>query len=220
MDYIRDPEALGKLLRLLFQGAGATVQIFFFTLLFSIPLGFIVTFGAMSKYRLVRTPVKFYVLIMRGTPLMLQLFAVYFALPALGIRIARMPACILAFSINYAAYFAEIFRGGILSIEQGQHEAAKVLGFTRAQVFFRIVLPQVIKRVLLPVSNEVITLVKDTALATSIAIIELFRIARNETSRTASITPLFVAALFYLAMNAVITEFFARMEKRLDYYRV
>ncbi|MCL1795414.1 MAG: amino acid ABC transporter permease, partial [Clostridia bacterium] len=190
------------------------------TLLFSIPLGFIVTFGAMSKYRLVRAPVKFYILIMRGTPLMLQLFAVYFALPEIGINIKRMPACILAFSINYAAYFAEIFRGGILSIEQGQHEAAKVLGFTRAQVFFRIVLPQVTKRVLLPVSNEVITLVKDTALATSIAIIELFRMAKSETSRTSSVTPLFVAALFYLVMNTVVTEFFARMEKRLDYYRV
>lgn len=220
MSYFQDFETFMKLIRLMLEGLGPTIQIFFFTLLFSMPLGLLVAFGAMSRYRVVSAPVKLYILIMRGTPLMLQLFAIYFALPQiLGVNIGRMPSCILAFSLNYAAYFAEIYRGGILSIEQGQYEAGKVLGFTNRQVFFRIVLPQVAKRILAPVSNEVITLVKDTALATAIAISELFRVAKNETSRAASIQPLFIAALFYLLMNAVITSLFAQMEKRLNYYR-
>ncbi len=216
MKYLNNPDALWKLLLLLVDGMGATVQIFFFTLLFSLPLGLLIAFGRMSRHKAVSGPVSLYILVMRGTPLMLQIFVVYFVLPN---WVGRMPATIIAFTLNYAAYFAEIYRGGILSIERGQYEAGKVLGFTRAQIFFRIVLPQVCKRILLPTSNEVITLVKDTALATVVAVGELFRAAKNETSRTASVEPLFVAALFYLAMNAVITQVFAFIAKRLDYYR-
>ena len=130
-----------------------------------------------------------------------------------------MAATILAFSINYAAYFAEIFRGGIMSIPVGQHEASKVLGFSKIQTFFHVVLPQVIKRVLLPVSNEVITLVKDTSLANIIAVSELFRAAKNEASRTASIEPLFVAGLFYLLMNGVVTLVFSRLTQHYEYYK-
>lgn len=219
MQYLNNPEALGKLLLLLLEGMGTTLQIFFFTLVFSLPLGLLVAFGRMAKSKWISKPVGFYILLMRGTPLMLQIFAVYFILPdLLGFNVGRMPSTVIAFSLNYAAYFAEIFRGGILSIEKGQYEAGKVLGFTRAQVFIRIVLPQVAKRILLPTSNEVITLVKDTALATVIAVGELFRAAKNETSRTASVEPLFIAALFYLAMNAVITQAFAYAAKKLDYY--
>ncbi len=215
MKFLNDGEALGKLLVLLLEGMGTTLQIFFLTLLFSLPLGLLVAFGRMSKAKIIRTIVSIYILIMRGTPLMLQIFVVYFVLPN---WVGRMQATIIAFSLNYAAYFAEIYRGGILSIEKGQYEAGKVLGFTKGQVFYRIVLPQVIKRILLPTSNEVITLVKDTALATVIAVGELFRAAKNETSRSASIEPLFIAGVFYLIMNAVITQIFAYIVKRLDYY--
>lgn len=221
MQYLNNPQALGKLLLLLLDGMGATLQIFFFTLLFSLPLGLVVALGRMSRHKPLQKLVGLYILVMRGTPLMLQIFAVYFILPdILGFNVGRMPATVIAFTLNYAAYFAEIFRGGILSIEKGQYEAGQVLGFTRLQVFFRIVLPQVTKRILLPTSNEVITLVKDTALATVIAVGELFRAAKNETSRTASVEPLFIAALFYLAMNAVITQIFSLLARRLDYYRV
>ncbi len=157
---------------------------------------------------------------MRGTPLMLQIFAIYFAIPTLtGVNLDRMNATILSFSLNYAAYFAEIFRGGIQSIPVGQHEASQVLGLTKTQTFFHIVLPQVMKRVLLPVSNEVITLVKDTSLANVIAVSELFRAAKNEASRTASIEPLFVAGLFYLLMNGVVSLIFNRLNRRMAYYK-
>lgn len=216
MRYLNNPQALGKLLLLLLDGMGTTVQIFALTLLFSLPLGLLVAFGRMSKRKWLAGFVNLYILVMRGTPLMLQIFTVYFLLPT---SIGRMPSTIIAFTLNYAAYFAEIYRGGILSIDKGQREAGKVLGFTNGQVFFRIVLPQVVKRILLPTSNEVITLVKDTALATVIAVGELFRAAKNETSRTASIEPLFIAALFYLVMNAVITQIFAYIGKKLDYYQ-
>lgn len=219
MKYLGNPTALSKLLSLLLEGAGGTVQIFFYTLLFALPLGLIIAVARMSKKRWISAPVSFFILIMRGTPLMLQLFTVYFFLPdLLGVNISRLSSTVIAFGINYAAYFAEIYRGGILSIEQGQYEAGKVLGFTKAQVFFRIVLPQVIKRILLPVSNEVITLVKDTALANVIAVAELFRAAKNEVSRTASVEPLFFAALFYLLMTAIITKLFSYFAKKLDYY--
>ncbi len=216
MKFLNDWEALKKLLLLLLDGMGATAQIFFFTLLFSLPLGLLIAFGRMSRHKIISAPVSLYILVMRGTPLMLQIFVVYFVLPN---WVGRMQATIISFSLNYAAYFAEIYRGGILSIEKGQYEAGKVLGFTKGQIFFRIVLPQVIKRILLPTSNEVITLVKDTALATVIAVGELFRAAKNETSRTASVEPLFMAGLFYLIMNAVITQIFAYIVKKLDYYR-
>ena len=220
MRYFNNPEALFKLILAMQDGFANTLTIFFLTLIFSIPLGMVIALLRMSKRKLISVPVSLYILVMRGTPLMLQIFAIYFAIPMLFHQnLDRMAATILAFSINYAAYFAEIFRGGIMSIPVGQHEAAKVLGFTKAQTFFTVVLPQVVKRVLLPVSNEVITLVKDTSLANIIAVSELFRAAKNEASRTASVEPLFVAGLFYLLMNGVVTLVFSYLTRRYEYYK-
>ena len=220
MRYFNNPEAMLKLIVSMQDGFSATLTIFFLTLVFSIPLGMVLALLRMSKRRVVSAPVALYILIMRGTPLMLQIFAIYFAIPMLlGQNLDRMAATVLAFSLNYAAYFAEIFRGGMMSVPVGQHEACQVLGFTKMQAFFHVVLPQVCKRVLLPVSNEVITLVKDTSLANIIAVSELFRAAKNEASRTASVEPLFVAGLFYLAMNGVVTLVFSYLTKRLDYYK-
>jgi len=220
MRYFNNPEALLKLISSMQDGMINTLTIFFLTLIFSIPLGMVVALLRMSKRKIISMPVSLYILIMRGTPLMLQLFAVYFAIPMfLGVNLDRMSATILAFALNYAAYFAEIFRGGMMSIPVGQHEASQVLGLTKLQAFFFVVLPQVAKRVLLPVSNEVITLVKDTSLANIIAVSELFRAAKNEASRTASIEPLFVAGLFYLLMNGVVTVVFSYLTKRFDYYK-
>ena len=220
MRYFNNPEALLKLILSMQDGFANTLTIFFLTLIFSIPLGMVIALLRMSKRRIISVPVSLYILVMRGTPLMLQIFAIYFAIPMLFHQnLDRMAATILAFSINYAAYFAEIFRGGIMSIPVGQHEASKVLGLTKMQTFFHVVLPQVIKRVLLPVSNEVITLVKDTSLANIIAVSELFRAAKNEASRTASIEPLFVAGLFYLLMNGVVTLVFSWLTPHYEYYK-
>lgn len=220
MRYFNNPDALIRLVLSMQNGLVATLTIFASTLLFSLPLGLLVALLRMYRHRAVSVPVSLYILVMRGTPLMLQIFAIYFAIPMwTGMNLDRMTATILAFSLNYAAYFAEIFRGGIQSIPVGQIEAGQVLGLTRGQTFLHVVMPQVIKRVLLPVSNEVITLVKDTSLANIIAVAELFRAAKNEASRTASVEPLFVAGLFYLLMNGVVTLFFSRMNRRLAYYK-
>ncbi len=220
MRYFNNPEALLRLLSSMSDGLRSTLTIFFFTLLFSIPLGMLIAMLRMSRHRVVSVPVSLYILVMRGTPLMLQIFAIYFAVPMLtGVSLNRMVATIIAFSLNYAAYFAEIFRGGIQSIPTGQREASAVLGLTRGQTFFHIVLPQVTKRVLLPVSNEVITLVKDTSLANVIAVGELFRAAKNEASRTATIEPLFVAGALYLIMNGVVTFVFNRLNRHYAYYK-
>ena len=220
MKYFNNPQAFMKLIASMQGGLISTLTIFFATLVFSIPLGMIIALLRMNKRRVVSWPVSLYILVMRGTPLMLQLFAIYFAIPMLlGVNLDRMTATIVAFSLNYAAYFAEIFRGGMMSIPVGQHEACQVLGLTKLQAFFHVVLPQVTKRVLLPVSNEVITLVKDTSLANIIAVSELFRAAKNEASRTASIEPLFVAGLFYLLMNGVVTLVFSHLTRRMAYYK-
>ena len=220
MLYFNNPEAMLQLILSMKSGFYNTLLIFFATLVFSIPLGMIVALLRMSRSRLVSVPVSLYILVMRGTPLMLQIFAIYFAIPTLtGMNLGRMTATIVAFSFNYAAYFAEIFRGGIMGIPVGQHEASQVLGLTKIQAFFYVVLPQVFKRVLLPVSNEVITLVKDTSLANIIAVSELFRAAKNEASRTASVEPLFVAGLFYLIMNGVVTLVFTYLTRRMEYYK-
>lgn len=213
-----------RLLNLLSIGAWTSLQLFLYTLLFSLPLGLLIALGRMSSKPWVREPLKLYILIMRGTPLLLQIIFVYFApsfmLPeGFRINLDRFVAAIIAFSLNYAAYFAEIYRGGIASIPHGQYEAAAVLGFTKSQTFLRIILPQVIKRILPPISNEVITLVKDTALVQVLGISELFRVAKNESSRVFSTTPLFVAGLFYLVMNGIMTRIFHTLEKKLNYYR-
>lgn len=218
MQYLNNPQRLMKLLTQLCGGFGTTLSIFLMTLLISLPLGLIIALGRMSKHKVISAPVSFFILIMRGTPLMLQLFAVYFFLPKLLGPISRLNAVYLAFGLNYAAYFAEIYRGGIMSIAPGQYEAAQVLGFTRQQTFLRIILPQTFKRVLLPISNEVITLVKDTSLATAIAVSEMFLTAKNATSSSGSVEPLFIAGLFYLLMNSAVTALFNLLIKRFDYY--
>lgn len=208
-----------KMLLAMLQGSLVSLEVFFLTLLFALPLALPIALGRMSRNRWVRVPVNLYILIMRGTPLILQLIFVYFA-PYYLFKLSydRFTAVIVAFVINYAAYFAEIYRGGIESIPKGQYEAAKVLGFTRSQTFFRIVLPQVVKRILPAMANEVITLVKDTALAQTIGVAELFRVAQNASARRFSTMPIFVAGAFYFAMNWAVSALFIRSEKRLAYY--
>lgn len=192
----------------------------FSTLLFSLPLGLLVALGRMSKNPIINLPVRFYILVMRGTPLMLQLLFIFYGLkPIFGIQLDRVISAQVAFALNYAAYFAEIFRGGIEGIPQGQHEAAKVLGFTKKQTFFRIVLPQVVKRIIPPMGNEFITLVKDTSLAQAIGVVELLRITENWVSSAVDMTPFLIAGIFYLVMNGIVTRCFTVAEKRLSYYR-
>ena len=204
-------------------GMVVSVEIFLLTLLFSLPLGLIVAFGRMSKNGIIKGIVKIYIAIMRGTPLMLQLIVVYFApFYVCGIKISqtyRFVAVIIAFSINYAAYFAEIYRAGIESIPIGQYEAAKVLGYSKVQTFFKIIFPQVIKRILPPVTNETITLVKDTSLAFVIAVAEMFTIAKQIAAKQASVSALMVAGLFYFVFNYVVAFAMEAIEKKLSYYR-
>ncbi|MBN2812309.1 amino acid ABC transporter permease [Treponema zuelzerae] len=208
------------MLEAMFQGTLVSLEIFFLTLLFALPLALPVAFGRMSKNRGISALVNGYLLIMRGTPLILQLIFVYFAPYYLfGVSYDRFIAVVVAYVINYAAYFAEIYRGGIESIPRGQYEAAKVLGFSRTQTFFRIVLPQVVKRILPSTANEVITLVKDTALAQTIGVAELFRVAQNASARQFSTMPIFIAGIFYFLMNWVVSAAFSRFEKKLSYYR-
>ncbi|MBE6344693.1 MAG: amino acid ABC transporter permease [Spirochaetaceae bacterium] len=213
-------DELNALLLIFLKGTGVSVKIFFLTLLFSLPLGLPLAAARMSKNPFLSLPAKIFMLIVRGTPLILQLIFVYFA-PYYIFKKSwdRFTAAIIAMSINYAAYFAEIYRGGIESISQGQYEAGKVLGFTKAQTFFRIILPQVFKRILPATGNEVITLVKDTALAQTIGVSELFRAAQNAASRETSTIPIFIAGIFYFIMNWIVSAIFARLEKKLDYYK-
>ncbi|HEX2986302.1 MAG TPA: amino acid ABC transporter permease [Caproiciproducens sp.] len=197
-----------------------SLRIFFITLIFSLPLGMMVAVGRMSKVKIINLPVRFYILIMRGTPLMLQLLFIFYGMkPIFGIQLDRTLSAETAFVLNYAAYFAEIFRGGIEGIPRGQHEAAKVLGFTRRQTFFRIILPQVVKHIIPPMGNEFITLVKDTSLAQVIGVVELLKVTSNWVSSAVSMTPFAIAGVFYLVMNAVVTRCFTIAENRLSYYR-
>ena len=202
------------------QGMLTTVSIFFLTLIFSMPLGFLVAFGRMSKNRIIRSITQFY--IMRGTPLMLQLMVVYF-FPWYLFKIQigsgwRFPAIIIGFAINYAAYFAEIYRSGIEAIPKGQHEAAKLLGYTKSQTFIKIILPQVIKIILPAVTNEIITLVKDTSLAFTLSCIEMFTVAKQIAAAETSMVPFAVAALFYYIFNLLVSFIMGRVEKKLSYY--
>lgn len=208
------------LLSQMLEGTLMSLRIFFSTLLFSLPLGLLVALGRMSKNPIINLPVRFYILVMRGTPLMLQLLFIFYGLkPIFGIQLDRVISAQVAFALNYAAYFAEIFRGGIEGIPQGQHEAAKVLGFTKKQTFFRIVLLQVVKRIIPPMGNEFITLVKDTSLAQAIGVVELLRITENWVSSAVDMTPFLIAGIFYLVMNGIVTRCFTVAEKRLSYYR-
>ncbi|MCX7656816.1 MAG: amino acid ABC transporter permease [Treponemataceae bacterium] len=209
------------LLETMLEGTGVSLAIFSLTLLLSIPLALPVAFARRSHRVLIRGPVSFYVLIMRGTPLILQLLFVYFA-PYYLFRLSydRFIAVIIAFSLNYAAYFAEIYRGGIDAIPRGRWEAARSLGLTSRQVFFKVILPQVTRRILPAMGNEVITLVKDTALAQTIGVAELFRAAQNASARQFSTVPIFIAGLFYFGMNWFVTVMFAWIEKKLGYYKI
>jgi polar amino acid transport system permease protein len=196
------------------------LKIFFLTIVLSVPLGFLVALARRSKLWIISVPTRIYQLIFRGTPLMLQLFFfMYGPYYIFGFSFDRFTACILAFAINYAAYFGEIFRGGIASIPKGQYEAAKVLGFTKLQTFLRIVLPQVVKQVIPATGNELMTLVKDTSLAQVISVIELFRVATTAGSKYFSTVPIIIAAVFYLIMNTVVEVSFKLIEKKFDYYK-
>ena len=204
----------------LLEGFRQTVKIFFLTLVISVPLGLVVAFGSMSRFRPLKRLTQGFVWIIRGTPLMLQLIAIFFG-PGLlfGIHgLGRFEAVIVAFSINYACYFSEIYRGGIESIPQGQYEAGQVLGMTKSQIFFKVVLLQVVKRILAPMGNEFITLVKDTALARTIAIYEIVY-AGESYIKKGLFWPLFYTAVFYLLFNGILTVLFAKLEKKLDYFR-
>jgi len=203
------------------NGANLTLQIFFITLVLSLPLGLLLSLARMSKYRPLSFLVETYIWLMRGTPLMLQLLFVYYALPLIpyiGVKLPDFSAAIVAFVLNYAAYFAEIFRGGIQSIGRGQYEASKVLGMTYVQTMRRIILPQMLKRVLPPISNETITLVKDTSLIYVLAMNDLLRTARTIVQREFDMTPFVIAAVFYLTMTLVLTWMFKKLEQRYAAY--
>ena len=229
--------SFGEVFLYLLDGFRYTCLIFFFTLIFALPLGLLMSFCTMSKFKPLSATMKVIVWIIRGIPLMLQIFMIYYLPGLLGTNnifsnidlyfllrydlqdMGRFIAVIIAFSINYAAYFSEIFRGGIESIPRGQYEAAQVLGMTKSQTFFRIILPQVIKRILPPMSNEIITLVKDTALSRVILISELIMQAEKLMAQ-AIIWPLFFTGVYYLVFNGVLTLLFGWVEKKLSYYRV
>lgn len=197
---------------LMLEGTEITLEIFFVTLILSLPIGMLAALGRLSSFKLISRVVEFYIWIMRGTPLMLQLLFVYFALPMIGIRLPDIAAALLAFTLNYAAYFAEIFRAGIQAVPKGQYEAAKTLGMSYSQTMRRIILPQVIRIVLPPVSNETINLVKDTSLVYILAMNDLLRVARTIVQREFDMTPFLFAAIFYLAMTFVLTWGFKKLE--------
>lgn len=205
------------------SGMGISLLIFAITLLCSLPLGLLVAFGRMSKNPLLSGITKIYISIMRGTPLMLQLMVMYFGpYYIFGLRISnsyRLFAALIGFSINYAAYFAEIYRSGIQSMPKGQYEAAKILGYSKSQTFFIIILPQVIKKILPSVTNEVITLVKDTSLAFTISVAEMFSTAKALASSSASMLPFIAAAIFYYIFNFIVAYVMEFIEKKMDYYR-
>lgn len=211
----------------LFEGFGVTCLLFVLTLVFAIPLGFIICFGSMTKFKPLQYIVRAFVWVIRGTPLMLQLFVVFY-IPGMLFNTpifarfenGRFIAALIAFVINYACYFSEIYRGGIQSIPKGQYEAAQVLGMTKSQTFFHIIVPQVIKRIVPPMSNEIITLVKDTSLARVIAVIDIIMVAENILALKALIWPLFYAGAFYLIFNGILTLLFRFTEKKLDYYKI
>ena len=210
----------------LLSGLGTATQLFALTLLFGLPLGLVIAFGSMSKWRPVKTVVDVIVWIIRGTPLMLQLIIIYYG-PGLwlgsniwgGGSSGRMTACVIAFVINYSCYFSVIYRGGIQGVPVGQREAAEVLGFTKSQIFFKVTLLQMIKRIVPPMSNEIITLVKDTSLARIIAITELIKAGESYMKSAGIIWPLFYTGLFYLIFVGILTIVFNLIERKLSYFR-
>lgn len=217
-----DLEFFINTVKALLPGVQYTLGLFFVTIVLSIPLGLSLAFLSAGRSRALKPVVRAYVFLMRGTPLMLQLFFIYFGLPFIPyigehLVLSRFTAACVAFVLNYAAYFCEIFRGGLLSIDAGQYEAAKVLGFSRFKTTVRIVMPQMFKVVLPPVSNETITLVKDTALVTAIGLVDLMQLTRARVSATSNVTPFIVAAVFYLIMSFGLTKIFDALEKRFRF---
>ena len=205
----------------LLEGFKFNLIIFVVTLLAALPLGLILSFGSMSKIVPIKWLVKTFIWIIRGTPLMLQIMLVFFG-PGLlwdGESLSRLNAALIAFVVNYAAYFSEIFRGGIESISKGQYEAGQVLGMTNSQVFFKVILFQVIKRIVPPMFNEIITLVKDTSLARIISVVEITRVAQNYITSKALIWPLFYSGIFYLIFCGLLTILSGKIEKKLNYYK-
>lgn len=213
MDYVL------TLMPSMLKGWTVTLQIFFIVLIFALPLGVVMGIARLSTFKPLAWFMELYVWLFRGTPLLLQLLFWYFGLMAVGLRLEREMAVYVAFVLNYAAYLAEIFRSGIQSIDKGQYEAADVLGLNRKQTMSQIVLPQVFKRVMPPIGNEVINLVKDTALVYIIAMSELSRAARIHAVRDENLIPFAIAAVFYLLMTAIVQQFFKWLESKLDYYR-
>lgn len=204
------------------EGLGNTCAIFFLTLLFSLPLGMVFALLRMSKSKVVSSVMRFIISILRGTPLMLQLLAVtYGPYYLFGVSVSqnKLIPVVIAFAINYAAYFAEIYRGGIESMPIGQYEAANVLGYTKVQTFMHIILPQVVKRIMPSITNEVVTLVKDTSIAFCVSYQELFTIGKMIANSETSFTPFLIAGVFYFLFNAIVDLVMGRIEKRLDYYK-
>ena len=208
-----------EILPSLLSGAATTLQVFALVLVFSIPLGIMLAFSMQIRLKPLQWLLNIYIWIMRGTPLLLQLIFIYYVLPSIGIRLDRITAAIIAFTLNYAAYFAEIFRGGISSIPTGQYEAAKVLKFTPVQTIRLIILPQVVKIVLPSVFNEVMTLVKDTSLVYALGILDLILASRTAANRDASLAPMFVAGLIYLLLIGLATLVAKQVEKKFSYYK-
>ena len=209
-----------KLMKILWDGTKVSLKIFAITLVFTIPLGILVSVLSISKNKIISKIIKLYILLMRGTPLLLQIICIYFA-PYYLFKFSynRFIAVVIAFTLNYAAYFGEIFRGGIESIPKGQWEVAFTLGFTKIRTFFIVILPQAIQRILPSISNEVITLVRDTSLAQVIGVTELFAFAQKQANYKFSIIPLLVAGLIYLLISVILTYIFNYTERKLEYYR-
>lgn len=213
---------LGTMISKMFEGLGGTCAIFFLTLLFSLPLGMIVALLRMSKSKLVSNCTRAVISVLRGTPLMLQLIAVTYGpyyLFHLSVSKNKLIPVVIAFAINYAAYFAEIYRSGIESIPVGQYEAAEILGYSKLQTFFRVILPQVLKRIMPSITNEVVTLVKDTSLAFTVSYMELFTIGKQIANSQTSFTPFVVAGVFYFVFNAIVDYIMGKVEKSMNYYQ-
>lgn len=201
------------------EGLKVTLEIFTFTLILSIPLGIVIAIMRTSRSLVLRNISGAYVLIMRGTPLLLQIIVIFFGLPIIGITFDRFPAAILAFTLNYGAYFGEIFRAGIASVDDGQVEGAQVLGFSNKDIFLRIILPQAFKRVIPPVANEITTLVKDTSLVYVLGLDEMLKIGKMAANRDVSLMPLLIIGVVYLIVIAIFSQMLKKIEEKYDYYK-
>lgn len=199
-------------------GLSMTLKVFLITIIFSIPLGIITAIGRLSKIKIIARVTEIYIWIMRGTPLLLQIVFIYFGLPIIGMKFDRFVAIIIAFVLNYGVYFGEIFRGGISSINQGQYEGSEVLGLSKINTFFRIIFPQAIKRIIPEVSNEIITVVKDTSLVYIVGLDELLRVAKIASNREASLIQLLVAGMIYLIIIGILTKILRNVEEKYNYY--